>query len=714
MRSRSFEARVVAARTVGARVVVVIGVALAAVAVAATSASASAGPSRPTGSAATAAATTTTTAKPTIRLVQQPISVGMDERFVVVFEVTGAPNGSDIAVDIYDRIDDPSKVGADPEHSKATFDPFPLSDAPASGPVRSLFGIDLYGPDQDPPPGAWAWEIDRAGVYPVRIRVRDGDHADIATLVTQLVRRPGPGEEVRQAQVALLATVHQDPPSDPTQRAAKDHVSPTFATRLDRLDDALASHAGLPATFAVTPDTADRLVGDNSQAGVLAGLRDALRGRGRELLDAPYVDIDPAALVGAQLEGELTRQRDLGRQTLTTLLEPPTAGTWSISDPVDAGTLASLRSRGIFRLLLPTDAFASKPALSPTDLAAGDGLVRSLPVDPGYSLSDGATDPILAAHQLLARLAAAADIATSDPAIVVSIDAADADALALPILFDALTFGGPYWEAVTVDDLYRRVAAAPSHPALVTPSPADLGSYPDLSRQVHASLASLDSMLGDRTDVAGRYDRPLAISASKDLDPAARRNDVLGVEAQVRRRLSAVSTPPRDKVTLGARDARFPLIITSKLDEPIRVVIELQASDRLDFPDDRLEKTLEPGRTVASIRVRTRASGDTPVRITVRSPDGHEILAESQYTIRSTAVSGVGILLTIGAAAFLALWWGRNWYRSRTVPKHARRRAHGAAGHAADRPAAKRPSPDPSARHAATDPVGASPAPQAM
>ena len=673
------------ARTVAARAVVLIGAALALALAAAAPAPANASPmsaaatdrpsrpsrpSRPAGSAA---------AKPTIRLVQQPISVGMDERFVVVFEVSGAPRGSDVAVDIYDRIDDPSKVGTDPEHSKATFDPFPLSDAPTSGTVRSLFGIDLYGPDQDPPPGAWAWEIDRAGVYPVRIRVRDGDHADIATLVTQLVRRPGPGQQVRQAQVAVLATVHQDPPSDPAERAAKDHISPTFATRLDRLDDALRGHDSLPATFAVTPDTADRLVGDNSQAGVLAGLRDALRGRDRELLDAPYVDIDPAALVGAQLEGELTRQRDLGRQTLTTLLEAPTAGTWSISDPVDSGTLASLRSRGIFRLLLPTDAFASKPMLSPADLAAGDGLVRALPVDPGFSLSDGATDPILAAHQLLARLAAAADIATSDPAIVVSIDAADADALALPILFDALSFGGPYWEAVTVDDLYRRVAAAPSHPALVTPTPADLGSYPDLSRQVHASLASLDSMLGDRTDVAGRYDRPLAISASKDLDPAARRNDILGVEAQVRRRLSAVSTPPRDKVTLGARDARFPLIITSKLDEPIRVVIELQASDRLDFPDDRIEKTLVPGRTVASIRVRTRASGDTPVRITVRSPDGGEILAESQYTIRSTAVSGVGILLTIGAAAFLALWWGRNWYRSRTVPKHARRRAHGAA-----------------------------------
>ena len=48
-------------------------------------------------------------------------------------------------------------------------------------------------------------------------------------------------------------------------------------------------------------------------------------------------------------------------------------------------------------------------------------------------------------------------------------------------------------------------------------------------------------------------------------------------------------------------------------------------------------------------------------------------LAESQYTIRSSAVSGVGIVLTVGAAGFLALWWGRHWHRNRGVPRANRR-----------------------------------------
>ncbi|QXC59836.1 hypothetical protein KSP35_15825 [Aquihabitans sp. G128] len=41
------------------------------------------------------------------------------------------------------------------------------------------------------------------------------------------------------------------------------------------------------------------------------------------------------------------------------------------------------------------------------------------------------------------------------------------------------------------------------------------------------------------------------------------------------------------------------------------------------------------------------------------------MLAESRYRVRSTAVSGVGLLLTVGAGGFLALWWGRHWVRTR-------------------------------------------------
>jgi hypothetical protein len=53
----------------------------------------------------------------------------------------------------------------------------------------------------------------------------------------------------------------------------------------------------------------------------------------------------------------------------------------------------------------------------------------------------------------------------------------------------------------------------------------------------------------------------------------------------------------------------------------------------------------------------------------VTSPDGRLELVRSEVTIRSTAFSGVGVALSVGAGLFLLLWWGRHW---RTV-RRARR-----------------------------------------
>ena len=37
----------------------------------------------------------------------------------------------------------------------------------------------------------------------------------------------------------------------------------------------------------------------------------------------------------------------------------------------------------------------------------------------------------------------------------------------------------------------------------------------------------------------------------------------------------------------------------------------------------------------------------------------------SRYTVRSTAVSGAGLVLSVGAGVFLIVWWARHWHRTR-------------------------------------------------
>jgi hypothetical protein len=47
------------------------------------------------------------------------------------------------------------------------------------------------------------------------------------------------------------------------------------------------------------------------------------------------------------------------------------------------------------------------------------------------------------------------------------------------------------------------------------------------------------------------------------------------------------------------------------------------------------------------------------------TPDGSLLLASDRDTVRSTAVSGVAIILAILAALSLAVWWGRDLRRGR-------------------------------------------------
>jgi hypothetical protein len=53
------------------------------------------------------------------------------------------------------------------------------------------------------------------------------------------------------------------------------------------------------------------------------------------------------------------------------------------------------------------------------------------------------------------------------------------------------------------------------------------------------------------------------------------------------------------------------------------------------------------------------------MNVLVTSGDGSVVLDQSTFDVRSTAISGVGFALSIGAGLFLAVWWLRNWRNGR-------------------------------------------------
>ena len=141
-----------------------------------------------------------------------------------------------------------------------------------------------------------------------------------------------------------------------------------------------------------------------------------------------------------------------------------------------------------------------------------------------------------------------------------------------------------------------------------------------------------------------------------------------------------MSTPATFTLTLTAREGTIPLTIRNDSGVPLRVSIRLR-SQKLEFPEgDTIDRLLTEEITRIDIAVRSRASGAFPLRIDVRTPDGAQSLSMSLYTVRSTAVSGAGLVLSVGAGLFLVVWWARHWRRTRRSAKLVAATSHPAAG----------------------------------
>ena len=126
---------------------------------------------------------------------------------------------------------------------------------------------------------------------------------------------------------------------------------------------------------------------------------------------------------------------------------------------------------------------------------------------------------------------------------------------------------------------------------------------------------------------------------------------------------------------LAAREGRIPFTVVNDNEFDVRVDVIL-SSEKLEFTDEpggQRSSTLLAGVVIPAgatltraIPVKARASATFSLLAVVRSPAGPEIV-RSRFTITSTAFSGVGVVLSIGAALFLAIWWIRHWRSSRRL-----------------------------------------------
>ncbi|MEY2455288.1 MAG: hypothetical protein QOK06_382 [Acidimicrobiaceae bacterium] len=634
------------------------------------------------------AAARSTTAAHLIELIDQSPAVEPGGELRVRVRLASAPPGAQIHIDVHARTrtrsDFAKTIAGKGTGSRIGSGPTVPAVADASGSV--LLAVQTRDDSGvGDPTGVRLTE----GVFPVSVTLVDARGSALDEVLTYLIRLPVKPDD-RPLGVAVVVPVSGPPSLVPDGTVVAD---PTARRAALDVATVLADRPKVPVTLAATPELLDGLAngGGTDTLTALAATMPT-----RSAAPASYVPVDPAAWVRAGLDGELTDELTHGASTIRSTLGVAPGQTWVADDHLDNAAASALRDAGIRRVVVPEHALGPLDERSfpftltkPFDLTGVDG-VEAIATDAALDAHvDETGDPALDANHLLADLAILFfDDPKAERAAVFALPSGGTiDPVFLATLLRGVA-GNRLLRGLTLDDAFDQVPKAGARgpdrgtgPALartLTPAPADdLGGFPTGLRTAEADVATLATVLPDGAAQPDQLRLRLLVAGSRALSDSARREYLDAVRGAVRDTLSRISAPRGQTITFTARDGVVALTIRNDTGAPARVAIILRGAKLqfLDYPGGVVPVTLATSSTRIELRVRALASGDSPLDVTLATPDMRFELGHTRITIRSTAFSGVGIILSVGALLFLVLWWGRHIItdrrRKRRPPRHA-------------------------------------------
>jgi hypothetical protein len=583
-----------------------------------------------------------------LQLVSQTSVIEPDGDLTMRLRVTGAPEGARVHVEVHNRVPTRTDFRATLTGKLSRARIGTAVEVPAipdaSGIVVATVGT--RDPQSALPPDAQHVRLGE-GVYPVSVDLLSSSGSVLDSLVSYVVRLPA-SREFGPLGVAIVLPIGGRPALQPDGSTALD---PTTAQSVLSYASVLEARAASPITIAGTAETIDALDKATNNE-----LRKAVVGR--QLSLTPYVRLRPAEWLTAGL----------------------VRGVRSVVVPDSA--------------MVPLDDRLFNRTLTQPFVLNGVDGVQAAVADTGLSAHAGETgDPVLDANHLLADLAV---LYFDDPpdkraAIVAFGDDQHVD----PQMLDALLSGldpttNRIVQPMTLAALFSSVPHAGSKgetngrgtPLTRTLTPtlgANLSAFASNLRVANADLNSYRSVVAADNPRADEFERRALVAGALDLTEPERAAYLDGMRTGIRAETSKIQAPPRQTINFTARDGVVSLTLRNTTGYPVKVGLRLQG-DKLEFPgheDGTLEVTLAQETTRVPLNVRTRASGDSPLDVTVSTPDGHVVIGRSRITVRSTAFSGVGIVLSVGAGTFLAVWWLRH---AVTTRRERRRRLRHAAG----------------------------------
>lgn len=614
-----------------------------------------------------------------IVLVSQTPTVAAGGTFELVVRLDDLPADGLIEVVLHGRVRSRSELAASMEGNSLRSDVYsitqPLTSVPLAADGTRHLSLSLD-------PAAGGIGLTASGAYPLEVVAQSADGTALATLITHVLVQPGPTDESPPLAVAILARIGAPPALQPdgSYDLDADRVAGDAG-----LVAALAAAPDVPATLDVTPETLDALSTEPPESAPdMLDLLTVAASR-RAVLGHPYVDVSPDVLAGAGLDDELTRQLERGQVVLTNALGvAPQGAAWVAGPDLGRRGLDLLERAGVRHVVVdpqqvePLRAGITSLSLAQPFLLSSDGepTVDAMAIDPDITDHLGTdVEPGLEVSRLLAEMAM---LWFEQPGIarglVVPVDGTVRGEVVQGLL--AGVGAGGMFHAVTLDQLFadaeplRQPGGGRVDRTLVPADDGAIGS--GLAAALRASrrtLASFVPLVGEDSPRAEPIAAQLLLATARGVDGDDRRAHVDAADQAMSAVTAAVSAPAHETVTLTARDGTVPLSLRNDAGLPVHVVVRMR-SPKLEFPaGDTIPITLTDPNTRLDIGVRTRASGAFPLEVTVTSPDGGLVLASVSYSVQSTAVSGVGVVLSAGAAFFLMVWWARHWSRTRRSRK---------------------------------------------
>lgn len=608
----------------------------------------------------------------------------------------------DVAVTVYTVLDNERALDTAPRKPINQLPTRPLSDLPVD--AAGVLTVDVPIRSGEPFDDLDRIRIPDAGIYPVVVELRDPQGV-VASLRLDLIR---------------LAATSAAPPATgetPTRPLALAVPVGQHGLSVAEATDLLRRHRSVPLTVVLGPGVLSRLSSTDADADAKADARDLAAAVGtRPVVSVVEPDLDPSALASigqgdlyleavASTADAVARLGFVADRTIVATTTPLTAdgadlvvraggkvavelGSPTAPTDGDDTTQGGTPPGGTMATPSGPLAVVSLDSGGPTDerdgTAAAGGTGSTAASDPGDR-----GGPVGVAHHELAHLMSRAPggaprlLGGFGPLDRVRPDAFG-DPAVLDVLLDVLSETGaasatppaepstrPFTLLGLGDAADQRAAGAELPPA---GAPAtDLGPVAESLTGVQDLLSTYDGFYADGRDSPAQLRARVARALSVDRSADERRDELGEVAKLLNTELLMISLPDDQKVTLAARRATIPLTITNDASGKRNLLLTFRSANVTVTENNKLI-TVDPQENAIDVEVEARALGESPLVVTVRTPDGRHVLDTTQFRVRSTAVPGLGLAISAAGLVGLGIWWYVSIKRNRANGGRRRRR----------------------------------------